>query len=263
LNDRNIKGAKRILVTLASSKQKEATIKEQKQIWKYVLSEVQGEARMFKLGTITDDSLGDKVRVTIVAAGFDSLDSGIKLPPGHKAGNDQVLVNGKPIADAMRTLDGDDDDAVRALITTQEGTIDEVETIVEKPIAPVQTATASAQKTVPAKERLTPPVKDTIAAPVSTFTPVEEPVLSNPDYINIRPYQDDINFEINTPDAAQYRDPWSDQEFQRLGLLVRKFQNRSIKLSELETPTFRRNGIELIKRPFNTDADELEQYQLN
>lgn len=83
LNDRTITGAKRILVTLASSKKKEATMKEQREIWKYVLTQVQGEARMFKLGTITDDSLGDRLRVTIVAAGFDSIESpipGVTLP---------------------------------------------------------------------------------------------------------------------------------------------------------------------------------------
>ena len=84
LNDRTITGAKRILVTLASSKKKEATMKEQREIWKYVLSQVQGEARMFKLGTITDDSLGERLRVTIVAAGFDSIESpipGVTLSP--------------------------------------------------------------------------------------------------------------------------------------------------------------------------------------
>lgn len=90
LNDRDIKGAKRILVTLATSKKKEATMKEQSKIWQYVLSQVGGEARMFKLGTITDDSLGDKLRVTVVAAGFDSLESPI---PGMKLKND---VKNKP-----------------------------------------------------------------------------------------------------------------------------------------------------------------------
>ena len=87
LNDRDIRGAKRILVTLATSKKKEATMKEQREIWRYVLSQVGGEARMFKLGTITDDSLGDKLRVTIVAAGFDSIESpipGIELRNGLK-----------------------------------------------------------------------------------------------------------------------------------------------------------------------------------
>jgi len=92
LNDRDIRGAKRILVTLATSKKREATMKEQREIWRYVLSQVGGEARMFKLGTITDDSLSDKLRVTIVAAGFDSIESpipGIELRNGF-TGKTQV-----------------------------------------------------------------------------------------------------------------------------------------------------------------------------
>ena len=93
LNDRDIRGAKRILVTLATSKKKEATMKEQREIWQFVLSQVGGEARMFKLGTITDDSLGDKLRVTIVAAGFDSIESpipGMKIKLERDKGNASV-----------------------------------------------------------------------------------------------------------------------------------------------------------------------------
>ncbi|KAA0990217.1 cell division protein FtsZ [Dyadobacter aurulentus] len=108
LNDRDIRGAKRILVTLATSKKKEATMKEQREIWSYVLSQVGGEARMFKLGTILDDSLVDKLRVTIVAAGFDSIESpipGIKLShkfPGTIEApvdnmKEEVSVNEEPI----------------------------------------------------------------------------------------------------------------------------------------------------------------------
>jgi cell division protein FtsZ len=85
LNDRDIKGAKRILVTLATSTKSEATMREQREIWSYVLSQVGGEARMFKLGTITDDSLGDKLRVTIVAAGFDSVESPLPGTELHDA----------------------------------------------------------------------------------------------------------------------------------------------------------------------------------
>ena len=69
-------------------------MREQREIWQYVLSQVGGEARMFKLGTITDDSLGDKLRVTVVAAGFDSIESpipGIQLK-GVKGQPQQIPV---------------------------------------------------------------------------------------------------------------------------------------------------------------------------
>ncbi len=80
LNDRNIAGAKSIIVTLASSTKKEATVREQSIITKYVTEQVQGEHALFKLGTIFDESLGDNLRVTIVASGFDPNDGGIPIP---------------------------------------------------------------------------------------------------------------------------------------------------------------------------------------
>jgi cell division protein FtsZ len=98
LNDRDIKGAKRILVTLATSKKSEATMKEQREIWRFVLSQVGGEARMFKLGTITDDSLGEKLRVTIVAAGFDSIESPL---PGTEIGGSK----NKPVVEIVDLTD--------------------------------------------------------------------------------------------------------------------------------------------------------------
>ena len=105
LNDRDIRGAKRILVTLATSKKKEATMKEQSKIWQFVLSQVGGEARMFKLGTITDDSLGDKLRVTIVAAGFDSIESPI---PGMELKNSlKIKPAVSPVQEAINILNND------------------------------------------------------------------------------------------------------------------------------------------------------------
>lgn len=114
LNDRDIRGAKRILVTLATSKKKEATMKEQREIWQYVLSQVGGEARMFKLGTITDDSLGDKLRVTIVAAGFDSIESpipGIQLKTNQK-GSAEIVVEDKKIEEVIAPVEIEEEELV-------------------------------------------------------------------------------------------------------------------------------------------------------
>lgn len=124
LNDRDIKGAKRILVTLATSKKSEATMKEQREIWRYVLSQVGGEARMFKLGTITDDSLGDKLRVTIVAAGFDSVESpipGMTIKP--PVGITTPEVNEPEVEYAASTEEEFHDDLVLA---TEESTLTSV-----------------------------------------------------------------------------------------------------------------------------------------
>ncbi len=71
LNDRDIRGAERILLTMSSSTQFEATYDEQTEILDFIMEKIGQEARMFKIGAIFEDSLGPKLRVTVIAAGFD------------------------------------------------------------------------------------------------------------------------------------------------------------------------------------------------
>lgn len=71
LNDHDIRGAKRILLTISSSKKHAMKLKEQTAISEFVSHKIQSEAKMFKFGAITDDLLGENLRVTIIAAGFD------------------------------------------------------------------------------------------------------------------------------------------------------------------------------------------------
>lgn len=71
LNDHDIRGAKRILLTISSSKDYAMRLKEQMAISEHVAKKIQAEARMFKFGAITDKDLGENLRVTIIAAGFD------------------------------------------------------------------------------------------------------------------------------------------------------------------------------------------------
>ncbi|WP_026262116.1 cell division protein FtsZ [Spirosoma panaciterrae] len=71
LNDHDIRGAKRILLTISSSKDHAMKLKEQMAISEHVARKIQSEAKMFKFGAITDENLGEKLRVTIIAAGFD------------------------------------------------------------------------------------------------------------------------------------------------------------------------------------------------
>ena len=71
LNDHDIRGAKRILLTISSSKEYAMRLKEQMAISEHVAKKIQAEARMFKFGAITDKDLGENLRVTIIAAGFD------------------------------------------------------------------------------------------------------------------------------------------------------------------------------------------------
>ncbi|GAB4039935.1 cell division protein FtsZ [Spirosoma jeollabukense] len=80
LNDHDIRGAKRILLTISSSKAYAMRLKEQMAISEHVAKKIQNEARMFKFGAITDEALGESLRVTIIAAGFDGTNPAILEP---------------------------------------------------------------------------------------------------------------------------------------------------------------------------------------
>lgn len=80
LNDSDILGAKRILLTISSSSEYEATLEEQTIISNYIVEKIGEEARLFKIGAIFDDSLGARMRVTIIAAGFETNMDGIIAP---------------------------------------------------------------------------------------------------------------------------------------------------------------------------------------
>ena len=93
LNDRDIRGAKRILLTIASSESEEfeATVDEQEIIANYILEKIGAEARMFKLGAIFDKSLDSKLRVTVIAAGFDTNGDlkDLNIPPKAEPINEE------------------------------------------------------------------------------------------------------------------------------------------------------------------------------
>ncbi|GAB3705328.1 hypothetical protein GCM10027592_37680 [Spirosoma flavus] len=110
LNDHDIRGAKRILLTISSSKQHAMLLKEQMAISEHVSKKIQSEAKMFKFGAITDDTLGDKLRVTIIAAGFDGTS---KLMEQLKKPDDEVVqektADTNPVVDDKDNNSGDVD----------------------------------------------------------------------------------------------------------------------------------------------------------
>jgi cell division protein FtsZ len=97
LNDSDILGAKRILLTISSSSEYEATLEEQTVISNYIVEKIGEEARLFKIGAIFDDTLGAKMRVTIIAAGFETTSfiensSLTPLPVAEDTGTSAELV---------------------------------------------------------------------------------------------------------------------------------------------------------------------------
>ena len=94
LNDRDISGAKRILLTMASSTDYETTMNEQKAITSFIQEKIGKKAMLFKHGAIINDDLGTKLRVTIIAAGFD-LPAELKDFPG-------IIINGQNSEDVTK-----------------------------------------------------------------------------------------------------------------------------------------------------------------
>lgn len=92
LNDRDIRGAKRVLLTVASSKDKAMKMNELTIISKFVAEKIQVEARMVKVGAIVDKTLGTKLRVTVIAAGFDTGNNleEFLTPNGIPVPNDKI-----------------------------------------------------------------------------------------------------------------------------------------------------------------------------
>lgn len=71
LNNRDIKGAERILVTVATSRQKIMGVKEQQAITSHIMEAIGGkQPKGFKLGFIIDESLGESMSITVLAAKF-------------------------------------------------------------------------------------------------------------------------------------------------------------------------------------------------
>ncbi|MFT4032810.1 MAG: cell division protein FtsZ [Siphonobacter sp.] len=81
LDNRDIKGAKRILITISYSKDCPMRMVEQKAITKYIEEKIGGKARLLKISPIPDESLGKSMRFTIIAAGFDLPENSVYVRP--------------------------------------------------------------------------------------------------------------------------------------------------------------------------------------
>lgn len=77
LNSQEIKGAKRILVTVSTSSEKDLLIWEKDAIIEYLNERIDAQADMVKFGFSTDEDLGNDLYLTVIAAGFEQDSSGM------------------------------------------------------------------------------------------------------------------------------------------------------------------------------------------
>lgn len=100
LNSQEIKGAKRILITAATSSNKDLRMDEQSVIVDYLMARVSTQADMVKFGFSTDETLGDDLYLTVIAAGFEheqnALDGFLFDDTSHYgSAENQVLTSGE------------------------------------------------------------------------------------------------------------------------------------------------------------------------
>lgn len=77
LNSQEIKGAKRILVTVSTSSTKDLLIWEKDAIIEYLNERIDAQADMVKFGFSTDEDLGEDLYLTVIAAGYEQDSSGM------------------------------------------------------------------------------------------------------------------------------------------------------------------------------------------
>ena len=116
LNNQSIKGAQRILVTVSTSKENIMGVKEQSTITTHIIEAIGGPPQGFKLGFTIEEGLGDKMNITVIAAGFDKKH--LKLD----------IVNGMKI----------DVEKERQAVNTIENETEQQEEEVEEEIKPIQ-----------------------------------------------------------------------------------------------------------------------------
>ncbi len=75
LESNDISGAQRILVSIAYGPNNKIKLSDQTLVTTYINDKIQIKAKLFKHGFAVDENLGEKVRVTIVAAGFDLVET--------------------------------------------------------------------------------------------------------------------------------------------------------------------------------------------
>lgn len=118
LNSQEIKGAKRILVTVSTSSTKDLLIWEKDAIIEYLNERIDVQADMVKFGFSTDEDLGDDLYLTVIAAGYEQDSSGMdggmrkvvkKASPVYLNPGDSIELDGE--LDSTTTTNTDSEEA--------------------------------------------------------------------------------------------------------------------------------------------------------
>ena len=117
LNSQEIKGAKRILVTVSTSSAKDLLTWEKNAIIEYLNERIDEQADMVKFGFSTDEDLGDDLYLTVIAAGYEQDSSGMdggmrkvvkKSTPVYLNPGDSIELDGELESSSVSAADSED-----------------------------------------------------------------------------------------------------------------------------------------------------------
>ncbi len=239
LNDRDIRGAKRVLLTVASSKEKGMKMNELTLISKYVTEKIQVEARMVKVGAIVDKTLGTKLRVTIIAAGFDGGDDlGEFLAPGGlpdvEVGSKEDVKNLPPDSktDERDRLVKSDSSPISILEPTPQEAEPELVELEEVSFEPAPFLNQTPTRTVSVEPG------SVVTVPTRSDRPASAPIVTMP------------------TDAPGVNDS------EQIGRMIDDFLHNRVPERDLETPAYLRHKVALFDMQLIPEG-ELVRYRLS
>ncbi len=215
LNNRDIRGAQKILITLASSTDEEymATLDEQMAITNYIESLIGDEADMCKVGVIFDDSLKEQLLVTVIAAGFEDS----HLPFNYDStGFKSIKKETTPVKPSISGV---------VIDSSQEGKLE------------ASTPTTAFNPPAPQKHEIKVEVQPTVSQTIDL------PVVSEPS----KPEYQEPNQVVSKQPFIDNPEPHEDPSILRQ--LIQDITKGKYSASELERPAYLRQNVVLHHKP--------------
>ncbi|MFO8086481.1 MAG: cell division protein FtsZ [Bacteroidales bacterium] len=234
LNDNHIKGAKDILLYIASGQDAEVQMDEVSEITDYIQDESGSTAEII-WGNGIDENLGDKIAVTVVATGFQSNGLEATAPGDFK----------KPVVHKLN------EDAAKAKQANKQADSNEVELFND-------------QKSMAEEESLSPP--DEFGFRIKRTTPKPE-ADENSQSHTITDYQQEPAAQSHAAMEPQYADTTETKKFDSSERIQKMRElNNKIKtqkgLEEAESiPAFVRRKVRLKQHTLSSDSD-ISRYTL-
>ncbi|MFH1121447.1 MAG: cell division protein FtsZ [Bacteroidota bacterium] len=258
LDDANIRGASNILLYISSGTE-EITLDEVMEITDYIQHEA-GSGADIIWGNGTDETLGTKISITLIATGFDSKNK----PDGQTSRPDIIVYpldsnpvqSPKPVDQPLH-----EPAAVEEIKLVSKAPAEENDEIIGHLEENTETQRTFTFEINPAKTDGSGPQKDEKPAENFIFTPVKPVRHAEPGFDFLRDYRSDKQKALDDEEESLKQE-------ERANVRLAKLREVSIKvntpegLAELENqPAYQRRNIELRDTP-PSDSSEVSKYML-